>query len=259
MTMTNLLKFSPGNAKIEGIYSMSLPSGWACPFADKCLSKVDPITGKIQDGKNTEFRCFSATQENIFPTTRKQRAHNFELLRKLKTAEEMANLIHESLPKFGNIIGKVIRLHVAGDFFSQTYFDAWILVSKRNPKRIFYAYTKSLSYWIARLDSIPKNLKLTASKGGKLDSLITQYNLKFAQVVYSNEEAKKLKLKVDHDDSHAYKGNKSFALLIHGTQPAGSDAGKAKQELANNGWTGYQRPGGYKNNSYRTNRVAAAA
>jgi hypothetical protein len=253
-----LLKFSKGNAKLKNIPSVSLLAGWSCPFADKCFAKVDLTTGKIIDGPNQEFRCFSATQENIFPNTRRQRQHNFDQLRKLITSKDMAALIQASLPK-RKADEKAIRLHVAGDFFNQNYFDAWMIVASNNPDRIFYAYTKSLQYWINRLGFIPENFKLTASMGGKLDNLISEYNLKYARVVYSNEEAEELGLEIDHDDSHAYASDKSFGLLIHGTQKAGSAAGKAKQKLADNGWTGYQRKGGYGNQRYKNQPIATAA
>ena len=54
-----LLKISPSNAKI-GYESLSLLSGHSCPFALDCLAKVDLKTFKIIDGKDAEFRCFSA-------------------------------------------------------------------------------------------------------------------------------------------------------------------------------------------------------
>ena len=60
-------------------------------------------------------------------------------------------------------------------------------------------------------------------------------NLKYARVVFSEEEAAKLGLEIDHDDSHAYGGDESFALLIHGTQPSGSMAAKAKNKLVTAG------------------------
>lgn len=239
--MKELLKFSPGNAKLIGIPSISLLSGWACPFADKCFSKVDLLTGKLIDGPNQIYRCFSASQEVLFKSTLKQRKYNFDLLRKLKTAEDMAELIQASLP---NPKKKIIRLHVAGDFYSNAYFMAYCLVAKNNPHLVFYTYTKSLIYWVNNLDSIPPNLKLTASKGGRLDHLIDEYNLKYVQVVTSPEEAQELGLELDKDDSHAYAGDKSFALLIHGTQKAGSDMSKAKSALRKRGITGYQRKAG---------------
>jgi len=38
-------------------------------------------------------------------------------------------------------------------------------------------------------------------------------------------------LEIDHDDTHAAFGKENFALLIHGTQPAGSAASKALQVI----------------------------
>ncbi len=77
---------------------------------------------------------------------------------------------------------------------------------------------------------IPSNLILTASRGGKFDHLIDKHKLKCAEVVFSEKEAKDKGLEIDHDDSHAL-GNKSYALLIHGIQPPGSEAGKAVKAL----------------------------
>lgn len=222
-----MLKFTNGNAKLEkGIWSFSIPSGFTCPFAKDCLSKANRETGKITDGKHTEFRCFSASQESVFPNVRRSRWNNFDLL-KGKSLSDMSNLILSSLPKNA----KKIRIHVGGDFFSQTYFDAWLAVAQSMPSIVFYAYTKSVKYWIARLDKVPSNFVLTASRGTKDDSLIDQFNLRCAEVVFSEEEASNKGLEIDHDDSHAYTQGPSFALLIHGVQPAGSKASKAKSKL----------------------------
>ena len=68
---------------------------------------------------------------------------------------------------------------------------------------------------------------LTASRGGKYDDLIDLHAWKEAIVVFSEEEAEELDLEIDHDDSHAAFGAEDFALLIHGTQPAGSAASEA--------------------------------
>jgi hypothetical protein len=154
--------------------------------------------------------------------------HNFNLLRSLKNdSRKIADLINSSLPKNAGII----RIHSSGGFYSQAYFDAWIMVARHNPRRRFYAYLKALQYWINRFDDIPDNLKLTASRGGTQDHLIDAHNLPEARVVYSYEEANRLGLEIDDDDSHACLGTGSFALLIHGSQKAGSKAGKALQLL----------------------------
>jgi len=243
----NKLKFSPGNAKLIGIPSISLLSGYACPFANECRAKVDLLTRKLIDGPNQIYRCFSASQEVLFKLTFEQRKYNFDLLRSLNSPQEMAELIQVSLP---NPKKKIIRLHVAGDFFSKKYFQAWIIVAKNNPHLVFYAYTKSLIYWVEEINNIPSNLKLTASKGGRLDHLIDKHNLRYVQVVKTVEEAQSLGLELDHDDSHAFAQDKSFALLIHGTQKAGSEMSKAKSALRKQGIAGYQRKG-RKPNSFR--------
>lgn len=226
------LKFKVGgNAKLgDRVVSFSLPSGFTCPGAKECLSKANPDTGKITDGAFTRFRCFSATQESAFRNVRNARWHNFDILAKAKTQAKMAELLIDGLD--GVITRKVeaVRVHVAGDFFSQVYFDAWMEAAQRYPDVRFYAYTKSLQFWIPRLGLIPKNFSLIASAGGKQDKLIEKFKLPHAVVVFHPEEAAKLGLEVDHDDRMAMAG-KTFALLVHGTQPAGSSAAAALKRM----------------------------
>ena len=149
----------------------------------------------------------------------------------------IADLLESMLPKKFDIM----RVHVGGDFFNQAYFDAWLEVARRMPDKHFYAYTKSLNYWVARLDVIPSNFVLTASYGGKHDALIVEHGLKYAEVVYSEEQADAMQFEIDHDDYHAAFGKENFALLIHGTQPKGSMASQALQELKRRGWNGYSK------------------
>jgi hypothetical protein len=239
------LRFGKANAKLAElergasikyiVATFSLPAGWTCPFAVDCLTKADRITGKVTDGKQMEFRCFAASDEARSPDARKLRWHNFDSLRQLDSAS-MAKLIDRSLhiDKHARK-ANVIRIHVSGDFFNQAYFDAWCAVANMNPDTVFYAYTKSINYWVANLGAIPNNLNLTASWGGRHDALIGEYNLKSARVVFSEDEALQLGLTIDHDDSHAAFGNASFALLVHGTQPKGSKASAALSTMRANG------------------------
>jgi hypothetical protein len=232
-----MLKFNRGNAKLgNNIYTFSLPAGYSCPGALECLSRAGRHGGGLQDGLETKFRCFAASDEAQYKNTRNQRWFNFDLL-KGKTSEQMTTLIEASLPKKAMLI----RIHVSGDFFNQHYFDAWVAVARNNPSRTFYAYTKSLHFWLARKDEIPENLALNASRGGTHDWLIDTYQFKSATVVFSEKEAEEKGLKIDHDDSLAYHSEDSFALLIHGTQPAGSLASKALSALRKLGWTGYNK------------------
>ena len=135
--------------------------------------------------------------------------------------------------------------------FSHKYFMAWIKVAERNPTVLFYAYTKSLTYWVRSRNLVPGNLVLTASYGGRDDHLIAEHGLRSAKVVFSVAEAEKLGLEIDHDDSHACdptKANQDFALLIHGVQPKGSKAAEVKdsQEGRGDSMKAYVASGNFK-------------
>ena len=79
---------------------------------------------------------------------------------------------------------------------------------------------------------------LFRSGGRRHDHLIEQHNLRESVVVFSEAEAAEKGLEIDHDDSHAavpsWRCN-DFALLVHGVQPAGSEAGKAVSALKGKG------------------------
>ena len=242
------VSFSKANAKLEALYSVpeleqwltnrrkvysfDLLSGWSCPQAKDCLSKVVQIgnSRKIKDGKDCQFRCFSASQEATFPSAYNKRKANFDYMKSCKSTDEMVDEIVSAMPK--NL--GICRIHVAGDFFNQKYFRAWREVARICPDRLFYAYTKSLSWWVEDRDSLPNNLVLTASRGGRLDFMIDEFNLRESKVVFSEAEADALGYEIDHTDELAAIPeirDESFALLIHGVQPKGSEAAAAIKPL----------------------------
>ena len=229
----SLLKFQTGgNAKLDKkITAFNLPAGKTCPGARACNSRCREIGGarSIVDGPHCEFRCFAATAEAAFPDVYIAREWNRLILcQYLKTKAEMTQRILDSLPPRS----EVFRVHAGGDFFNQTYFDAWLDVARARPKLFFYAYTKSLPFWVARLNEMPNNLLLTASYGGHFDHLIEQHKLRHSIVVDHPDAAAALGLEIDHDDSHAYtRSVDSFALLLHGIQPKGSAAAIAIKRM----------------------------
>jgi hypothetical protein len=235
ITTLSLLKFSNPNSKLRvlkekgyRIATFSLPAAWTCPGALQCKARVGRDGGLV-DGADVRFRCFAASDESQYVETRKQRWHNFDLLKThLNDPDAMASVISASLPKKAN----AIRIHVSGDFFNASYFLAWCKVARENPTVIFYAYTKSIKTWVDHRASVPSNFVLTASYGGLYDGLIQKHGLKSSVVVFSIEEANRLNLPIDHDDTHAMDANcQAFALLVHHTQPTGSDASRAVQAL----------------------------
>ena len=237
--MNKPLFFSRGNAKLDkSTLTFSLPAGHACPFAKDCRSCVHRETGKIQDGPHAKIRCYATTAEALFRNIRESRWNNFELLKAAKTTPGMVALIETELKR--RKAAKMVRIHQSGDFFNLAYFDAWLEVARRFPHLIFYGYTKALPFWAKRRDCIPANMQLTASEGGTHDHLIKLLKLRSAKVVFSEQAAADLGLEIDHDDTHCWKSKKSFAILLHGTQPAGSEAGKTWYKIFKHGRGGYK-------------------
>ena len=242
MKMMDKLKFGDPNAKLKKMIkkvglvlkTFTLPAGHTCPAAKDCFSRADRETGKVTDGPDTVFRCFMASAEARSPSLRKLVWHNLELIKEALKRDAQAGF--ENMPHTSQLINKslpkkfdIMRVHVGGDYFNKEYLQAWIEVAKLNPDKVFYSYSKSLHLF--KQFALPENLVLTASRGGKHDDLIDLHGWKEALVVYSEEEAAERGLEIDHDDTHAAFGEDNFALLIHGTQPAGSMASQALQAI----------------------------
>tara|TARA_R110002074_G_scaffold140865_2_gene287135 strand:- start:2587 stop:3177 length:591 start_codon:yes stop_codon:yes gene_type:complete len=191
------MKFIRKTTYYSGIvYEWNLPTGHTCPFAKECLVKVDRESGKF-DNKSDQYKCYAASAER-FPAVRNHRWTNFDAVRRGERIE---------LPKKA----EAVRIHMSGDFFSQAYFDQWLEICEENSSVEFWAYTKSLNYWVNRLGSIPENLVLTASYGGKHDRLIDEHDLKNVIVVKSKEEA--IGRPIDYNDDIARQPNVNFYLI----------------------------------------------
>ena len=216
------------------VYSIDLLSGYSCPMAHVCLSRAKKLpNGKrqIQDGPNTQHRCYSASQEAQYPAVYNKRAENLKVLSRAKTEDEIYAILSENLP----LDAGVVRGGGSGDFFSIEYFRAFIRLARENPTVLFYAYTKCLSFWVDNRKEVEslQNVVMTASRGGLEDNLIDQHALREALVVLSADESAYVG-ELDYTDIHAAdpaRRNESFRLLIHGSQPAGTDASRALQIL----------------------------
>lgn len=104
-----------------------------------------------------------------------------------------------------------VRIHDSGDFYSQSYVDAWIETAKALPDVVFYAYTKSIDL---DYSAAPSNLRIVQSEGGKLDAQI-DYTRPHSRIVvdvpsgYVNGNA-------ELADVPAIDGTVNIALPYHG-------------------------------------------
>lgn len=191
-------KFVKNTKYYDGVvYEWNLPTGTTCPFALECKVVVDRVTGKF-DIKRGQYKCYASSSER-FPAVRNHRWNNFEFVKNGNVPE---------IPKDC----KAIRIHASGDFFNQKYFDMWLQHAKDNPHIEMWAYTKSVGYWVERINEIPDNFILTASYGGKQDDLIKKHNLKNV-MVYSDINSVPSERPIDNNDKWARTKSINFALL----------------------------------------------
>ena len=215
--------------------AFSLPSGFMCgKVAKSCLTYSHPVTGKISRGKDAEYYCFSAISESYSGNARRARWHNWELLNRMwqyggTDYIDIANFIIESLPKR---YPDLIRVHVGGEYpgtdFGREYMRAWFHVARVTGIHV-YSYTKNVETYLSVRDEQPVNFNMTMSIGGLRDDLIKRHNLKHARVIYHPDEAQGMP--IDHNDINAVFGDHSFNLLLHGTQPAKSEASAAIKRM----------------------------
>ncbi|MCP5003716.1 MAG: hypothetical protein GY941_07145 [Planctomycetes bacterium] len=191
------MKFIKNTKYYDGtVYEWNLPAGHTCPHAKECIVKVDKETGKFNN-QSKSFRCYASSAER-FPAVRKHRWSNYT----------------HSLKKEDIIIpkdAKAIRVHSSGDFYSEEYFKMWLDLCQKNPSIEFWAYTKSLLFWVNNINKVPKNLTLTASRGGLYDHFIDDYNLKNVIVVKNKDSTNSLP--IDIKDREARKKDVNFCLL----------------------------------------------
>jgi len=250
------LRFNPANSKLQKLYkiksmqekwglgdlpssrhaySFDLPAGRTCPGANICKSQVVLVDGKrkVKDGAKCQFRCYAASDEARYEGTYNVRKGNEVSVKKALKSGGVKKLVEEIL-KYIPYDAGVIRLHTSGDFFSQSYLMAWRLVAKQRPDILFYAYTKSLRYLVGvdmedgSQGVLLPNFLVTASEGGKYDSLIKELGVRSVDVVFDEKDTDR---ELDENDGHASSVGGSFSLLLHGTQPPKSAASAAWQKI----------------------------
>ena len=232
-----ILKMSKGNAKLsKDTLILSITAGITCPGSSLCRAWVTLKDDKriLNRGPESMFTCFAASEELRYPNVFKSRKYNYDLINSYvikKDLKGLTDLINKSIQANKKNITKV-RIHESGDFFNILYLKAWLNVAKLNKDLKFYCYSKSLDFFLEVL--LPNNFYMVASYGSRHDYLIDQgYFPKYSKIVFSEDEAKKLNLEIDKDDSLCF-GNKPFALLLHGMQEKGSEAGEALKLIKRN-------------------------
>tara|TARA_R110000823_G_scaffold189959_1_gene321723 strand:- start:126 stop:827 length:702 start_codon:yes stop_codon:yes gene_type:complete len=163
--------------KKTGVFGWTLPAHWVtltngtkfntCPNAGVCAAF-----------------CYAKNGTFMFSNVRKAHTEKLELV--LNNREKWIELINEEL-KLKKYINKFIRIHDAGDFFSEQYAIDWINFAKENPQCIFYTYTKEVKLF-KNIGALPENFIVIYSYGGRQDNLINKETDRHSDVFPNYEE-----------------------------------------------------------------------
>lgn len=154
-----------GNKKLmkDSIASFSIPAGISCPDAGTC---------------NGGF-CYAQTGRFSMNNTIRSHVKNYLASQKNYFVDVMIDRIFR-LKRV-----ELIRIHVAGDFYSQAYVNKWTQIISNCPEMKFYAYTKSfVSLDLEALWNL-ENIHIIQSTGSRDDSKINY--LKPHARIFKNE------------------------------------------------------------------------
>ena len=209
---------SEGNAKLKKT-ARKLSALWGKPVRIVGFG-LPPETTCPRAGECKRF-CYAKQGQFVRRSVQESRARNLAFVLAVhrsgdpndSLATELVRVIDAHTPKRGMLI---IRLHDSGDFFSAWYRDAWFSALCQRPNVIAYAYTKSH----AGLDwsTVPGNLRLTQSCGGKDDALMRD-DKPHARVFASHADREAAGY-VDGTESDipAILGHMRLGLVYHGNE-----------------------------------------
>lgn len=153
--------------------------------------------------------CYAKQGAYVFPAVQKARKRNLSLSQR----KDFVRLIVSDLNRMRKV--NTVRLHDAGDFYSQEYVDKWSEIAKALPHLTFYAYTKSLDLDFSK---VPENFKITQSLGGKFDKLV-QLRKPHSRIFASHKARMAAGYKDgNRSDIPAIEGTVKIGLVYHGNK-----------------------------------------
>ena len=162
-----------------------------CPFAKDCIKY-----------------CYAQKGNYKYPSVIKGLNNRYELSKTDYFAPKMNATIILERPTH-------VRIHDSGDFYSIAYLKKWVSIAKANTDVIFYAYTKSIKFFVNGL-LLPKNLKIIFSEGSKTDDLINVNKHRHARIFKSKELLKAAGyIDASNNDLNAITDNKKVGLVYH--------------------------------------------
>lgn len=158
----------------EGIWNWTLPAWWV-KLPDGSVFNCCPMAGECAKV------CYARNGTYLFSNVRNRHIRNL-----LYVLEDMAGWSRQMIEEIASkrfSHGRRVRIHDAGDFFSDEYLLAWLEIAASAPDVGFYCYTKEVSRFrrIAEPRPLP-NFKWVFSLGGREDHLVDVNSERHAEV-----------------------------------------------------------------------------
>jgi hypothetical protein len=163
----------------DGIWSWTIPA-LAARLPNGTTFRTCPAAGVCAQV------CFARSGTYNFPAVKAAHLRNLLYVIEDPKGWERAMIAELAHPRF---VGAHVRIHAAGDFFSDSYARAWLRIIRATPDTSFYAYTKEL----IRHDRIleperPPNAVWIISLGGIYDRYVDMDRHRVCDV-FPTEEA----------------------------------------------------------------------
>lgn len=158
-----LLRMGNSDLKRDRIWTWSIPA-WVVELPSGKKFNCCPSAGSCAEP------CYARKGTYRFRNVREAHMRNL-----LMTIEDLpgweASMVAElKRKKFGDAY---VRIHDAGDFYSDEYLAAWLRIARATPGTTFYAYTKEVERFKRMVEpDPPENFRWIYSWGGKYDYLI---------------------------------------------------------------------------------------
>ena len=128
--VTNAVSPNGKTPTIANTFGLPAGKAYSCPGATSVCESV----------------CYAGKLEKVFPTVKKNLLHNWELL-KDADLETMEALLTQMINEFivdcnKKNAPKLFRIHWDGDFFNDTYTQAWKTIILNNTDIQFWVYTR---------------------------------------------------------------------------------------------------------------------
>ncbi|MEV6242494.1 hypothetical protein [Lentzea sp. NPDC051838] len=162
-----------------GVWNWSLPA-WAGRLPDGRTYNTCPSAGVCAQA------CYARHGTYNWPVVRAKHQANLMFVLDDLAGWETAMVAELGAAKFR---GAWIRIHDAGDFFSDAYLEAWMRICRSRPDTNFYAYSKEIERFRRLIEpNPPPNFLWVFSYGGTQDAALNPAADRVADV-FPNEAA----------------------------------------------------------------------